>query len=66
MINPKQHNNERKDKMNNLFTDEQWQSIQQFDTHRKEHKYTKEDKMAAWFCGAVMIYLICQVLRGVF
>ena len=49
-----------------MFSNEQWKSIQQFDTHRKVHKYTKADKITFWFCGFVMFYLICQVLRGVF
>lgn len=50
-----------------MFTDEQLEQIQQFDAHRKSaHKYTKADKITFWFCGFVMLYLICQVLRGVF
>ena len=48
------------------FTDEQWNTIQQFDAHRKAHKYTTADKITAWFCGAVMLYLICQLLRCAF
>ena len=49
------------------FTDEQWNTIQQFDAHRKsELKYTTADKITAWFCGAVMLYLICQLLRCAF
>ena len=49
------------------FTDEQWNTIQQFDAHGKsEPKYTKSEKITFWFCGAVMLYLICQVLRGAF
>lgn len=47
-----------------MFTDEQWEQIQQFDAHGKsDHKYTKADKITFWFCGAVMLYLICQVAR---
>ena len=52
--------------MRNLYTDEQWESIKQFDAHRKEPKYTTADKITAWFCGAIMLYLIFQVLRGAF
>ena len=52
--------------MRNLYTDEQWESIKQFDAHRKEPKYTTADKITFWFCGVVMFYLICQVLRGAF
>ena len=52
--------------MRNLYTDEQWEQIQQFDAHRKVHKYTTSDKITFWFCGVVMFYLICQVLRGAF
>lgn len=48
------------------FTDEQWNTIQQFDAHRKVHKYTTADKITFWFCGVVMFYLICQLLRGAF
>ena len=49
------------------FTDEQWNTIQQFGAHRKsEQKYTISDKITAWFCGAVMLYLICQLLRCAF
>lgn len=48
------------------FTDEQWESIKQFDAHRKEPRYTTADKITAWFCGAVMLYLICQLLRCAF
>ena len=48
------------------FTDEQWNTIQQFDAHRKAPKYTAADKITFWFCGVVMFYLICQVLRGAF
>ena len=53
--------------MNKQFTDDQWNTIQQFDAHsQSEPKYTKSDKITAWFCGAIMLYLICQVLRGAF
>lgn len=46
------------------MTEHQWQTIQQFDAHGKsEHKYTTADKITALFCGAVMLYLICQVAR---
>ena len=45
------------------FTDEQWNTIQQFDAHRKAPKYTTADKITVWLCGAVMLYLICQVAR---
>lgn len=48
------------------FTDEQWNTIQQLSAKRKEPKYTTTDKITAWFCGAIMLYLICQVLRGAF
>lgn len=50
-----------------MYNDEEWQTIQQFDAHRKsEHKYTDAEKLTFWFCGAVMLYLICQALRGAF
>lgn len=50
-----------------FFTDEQWEQIQQFDANGKsELKYTTADKITAWFCGAVMLYLICQLLRCAF
>lgn len=49
-----------------MYTEEQWEIIQQFDAHRKEPKNTKSDKITVWFCGIVMLYLICQVLRGAF
>ena len=53
--------------MNKRFTDEQWNTIQQFDAHgQSEPKYTKSDKITFWFCGAVMLYLIIQLLRGAF
>lgn len=48
------------------MTEHQWQTIQQFDAHGKsEHKYTNAEKITFWFCGAIMFYLICQVLRVV-
>ena len=31
-----------------------------------ERKYSASDKIAFWFSGFVMFYLICQLLRGVF
>lgn len=50
-----------------MFTDEQWEQIQQFDAHGKsEPKYTDAEKITFLFCGAIMLYLICQVLRGAF
>lgn len=50
--------------MNNIFSDEQWNTIQQFDAHGKsEPKYTKAEKITFWFCCAVIFYLIFQILR---
>ena len=50
-----------------FFTDEQWEQIKQFDAHRKsEQKYTKSEKITFGFCGVVIFYLICQLLRGAF
>jgi len=47
-----------------MFTDEQWKTIQQFDAQGKSNpKYTNEEKLTFWFCGAIMLYLICQVAR---
>lgn len=46
-----------------MYNDEEWQSIQQFSAERQKPKYTTADKITALFCGAVMLYLICQVAR---
>ena len=53
--------------MNKRFTDEQWNTIQLFDANgQSEPKYTTADKITALFSGAVMLYLIIQLLRGAF
>lgn len=48
------------------MNNEQWEILQQFNAHKEEPKYTKADVKTAIFCGVVMFYLICQVIRGVF
>lgn len=49
-----------------MFTDEQWEQIQQFDAHGKsEPKYTDAEKITFWCSGVVLLYLICQITRVV-
>lgn len=49
-----------------MYSDEEWQNLKQFDAHGKsEPKYTNAEKITFWFCGAIIFYLICQVLRVV-
>lgn len=53
--------------MNNIFSDEQWNTIQKLDTHYIEHEvYNDAEKFTFCVCGVVILYLICQVLRGAF
>lgn len=46
-----------------MYSDKEWQSILQFSAERQKPQYTTADKITALFCGAIMLYLICQVAR---
>ena len=49
------------------MSDEQWEKIQKLDTHYIEREvYSDAEKFTFCVCGAIMLYLICQVLRGAF
>lgn len=44
------------------FTDSEWQEFQE----RWGHKYSFADKVAFWFFGFCMLYLLGQLLRALF
>ena len=47
------------------MSDEQWKRIQQFDANKTEtQEYTKAEKLIFVFCGVVIFYVVCQILRG--
>lgn len=49
-----------------MLNDEEWQAVSQFSTEEQKPQYTKADKIAMWYFGVIIFYLICQVARILF
>lgn len=45
------------------MTEEQWESLKQFDAHKEIKVYTRAERLTFWFAGATLAYLVFQVLR---
>ena len=49
------------------FTDSEWQEFQErWGQVANKHKYSFADKVAFWFFGFCMLYLLGQLLRALF